>query len=158
MTKMSECIRGFCQLHSVRTHKGAELKIHRVSLDDFVLNMSREATPVYPKDACTILMMLNMTHGFTVLEVPPDLVASCAQCSLHARPLSGALLTPPLVHMCGTPWVVDGWMDVVEAEGQAGSGSGGLTLYLAEALGGTGKVLSFDTRLSATHQVLPGLM
>lgn len=91
---------------SVKTHTGALLKIHRVNLEDFVLNMPRSATPIYPKDACTILMMLNVSKGFNVLE--------------------------------------------------AGSGSGGLTLYLAGAVGGTadgGSIWSFDTRPSATDQV-----
>jgi tRNA (adenine57-N1/adenine58-N1)-methyltransferase len=86
---------------SVKTHKGALLRIHRVNLDDFVLNMPRSATPIYPKDACTILMMLNVSPGFRILE--------------------------------------------------AGSGSGGLTLYLARALAGSGAILSFDSRASATN-------
>jgi tRNA A58 N-methylase Trm61 len=58
-----ECIR------SVKTHAGATLKIHRVTLEDFVLNMARQGTPVYPKDACSILMMLNLDAGASVLEV-----------------------------------------------------------------------------------------
>ena len=89
--------------HSVKTHAGATLKIHRVNLEDFVLNMPREATPVYPKDASAMLMMLDISPGCTVLE--------------------------------------------------AGSGSGGMTLYLAAALGGTGAIWSFDNRPAATDQV-----
>ena len=50
------------------THKGAPLQIHRVNLEDFVLRMPRAATPIYPKDAMTILMMLSVSPGFTVLE------------------------------------------------------------------------------------------
>jgi hypothetical protein len=52
----------------VSTHKGAPLQIHRVNLEDFVLRMPRAATPIYPKDAMTILMMLSVSPGFTVLE------------------------------------------------------------------------------------------
>jgi hypothetical protein len=87
---------------SVKTHKGAKLRIHRLDLEEYVLGMKRAATPIYPKDACTILMMLNLSKDSTVLE--------------------------------------------------AGSGSGGLTLYLAGALAGTGTIWSFDTRLAATNQ------
>ena len=45
---------------SVKTLKGTRVRIHRVNLDDFVLNMPRSATPIYPKDACTILTTLNV--------------------------------------------------------------------------------------------------
>ena len=87
---------------SVKTHKGALLRVHRVTLDDYVLSMPRSATVVYPKDAACILMLLDLRPGARVLE--------------------------------------------------AGSGSGGLTLYLARALGGAGTILSFDSRATATHQ------
>ena len=38
-------------------------------MEEYVLAMKRAATPIYPKDACTILMMLDLSKGATVLEV-----------------------------------------------------------------------------------------
>ncbi len=63
------CARSCTCSRSAKTHAGAMLKVHRVTLEDFVLNMSRQGTPVYPKDACSILMMLNVEAGSSVLEV-----------------------------------------------------------------------------------------
>lgn len=80
----------------IATPQGESFTIHRPTLEDYVLNMPREATPTYPKDAATICFLLDLAPGMRVLE--------------------------------------------------AGSGSGGLTMYLARAVGPAGQVWSYEAR------------
>lgn len=80
----------------ISTAQGESFTIHRPTLEDYLLNMPREATPTYPKDASTICFLLDLAPGMKVLE--------------------------------------------------AGSGSGGLTMYLARAVGPMGQVLSYEAR------------
>lgn len=80
----------------IATPQGERFSIHRPTLEDYVLQMPREATPTYPKDAATICFLLDLAPGMQVLE--------------------------------------------------AGSGSGGLTLYLARAVGPRGQVWSYESR------------
>lgn len=80
----------------IATPQGERFSIHRPTLEDYVLQMPREATPTYPKDAATICFLLDLAPGMQVLE--------------------------------------------------AGSGSGGLTLYLARAVGPMGQVWSYEAR------------
>lgn len=80
----------------IATPQGELFSIHRPTLEDYVLNMPREATPTYPKDAATLCFLLDLAPGMRVLE--------------------------------------------------AGSGSGGLTLYLARTVGPTGQVWSYEAR------------
>jgi tRNA (adenine57-N1/adenine58-N1)-methyltransferase len=80
-------------LHST---KGSELIPMRPRLADYVLKMKRGATPVYPKDAGSILVWADVGPGMTVLE--------------------------------------------------AGTGSGGLTMVLARAVGASGRVVSVERR------------
>lgn len=84
----------------VNTPQGEPFTIHRPTLEDYLLDMPREATPTYPKDAATLCFLLDLAPGMRVLE--------------------------------------------------AGSGSGGLTLYLARAVGPSGQVWSYEAR--ARHQ------
>ncbi|MER3481806.1 MAG: SAM-dependent methyltransferase [Meiothermus sp.] len=81
---------------AVSTPQGERFTVHRPTLEDYLLNMPREATPTYPKDAMSIAFLLDLAPGMQVLE--------------------------------------------------AGSGSGGLTLYLARAVGPGGQVLSYESR------------
>lgn len=81
---------------AVSTAQGERFTVHGPTLEDYVLNMPREATPAYPKDAATMAFLLDLAPGMRVLE--------------------------------------------------AGSGSGGLTLYLARAVGPGGQVLSYESR------------
>jgi tRNA (adenine57-N1/adenine58-N1)-methyltransferase len=80
----------------IATPQGESFTIHRPTLEDYLLNMPREATPTYPKDAATLCFLLDLAPGMTVLE--------------------------------------------------AGSGSGGLTMYLARAVGPAGQVWSYEAR------------
>jgi len=80
----------------IATPQGESFTIHRPTLEDYVLDMPREATPTYPKDAATLCFLLDLAPGMQVLE--------------------------------------------------AGSGSGGLTMYLARAVGPLGRVWSYETR------------
>ncbi|GEM86290.1 tRNA (adenine(58)-N(1))-methyltransferase TrmI [Meiothermus granaticius NBRC 107808] len=81
---------------AVSTPQGERFTVHRPTLEDYLLQMPREATPTYPKDAATMAFLLDLAPGMWVLE--------------------------------------------------AGSGSGGLTLYLARAVGPAGQVWSYETR------------
>lgn len=80
----------------IHTQQGESFTLHRPTLEDYVLEMPREATPTYPKDASTICFLLDLAPGGRVLE--------------------------------------------------AGSGSGGLTLFLARAVGPGGQVWSYENR------------
>ena len=80
----------------VATPQGEPFTIHKPTLEDYVLEMPREATPTYPKDAATIIFLLDLAPGMRVLE--------------------------------------------------AGSGSGGLTLYLARAGWPPGPGLGYVSR------------
>ncbi len=80
----------------IHAGQGEAFTLHRPTLEDYVLQMPREATPAYPKDAATICFLLDLAPGQRVLE--------------------------------------------------AGSGSGGLTLFLARAVGPSGQVWSYETR------------
>jgi tRNA (adenine57-N1/adenine58-N1)-methyltransferase len=80
----------------IATPQGESFIIHRPTLEEYLLNMPREATPTYPKDAATICFLLDLAPGMRVLE--------------------------------------------------AGSGSGGLTMYLARAVGPAGQVWSYEAR------------
>lgn len=90
------------------TAQGEVFWIHRPSLEDYVLEMPRQATPTYPKDAATIAFMLDLAPGMRVLE--------------------------------------------------AGSGSGGLALYLARAVGPAGQVISTDLNPRHLHQAQHNLL
>lgn len=79
---------------TVATGQGEPYTLHRPTLEDWVLEMPREATPTYPKDAATMGFLLDLAPGMKVLE--------------------------------------------------AGSGSGGLALYLARAVGPGGQVWSIE--------------
>ena len=83
----------------IGTPQGELFWVHRPTLEDYVLEMPRQATPTYPKDASSMAFLLDLAPGMRVLE--------------------------------------------------AGSGSGGLTLFLARAVGPTGQVLS--TELNPRH-------
>nr|XP_054758554.1 tRNA (adenine(58)-N(1))-methyltransferase, mitochondrial-like [Lytechinus pictus] len=50
------------------TDIGIELLIRRPSLDEYVLYMKRHPTIAYPKDCCTMLMMIDAYPGDVVLE------------------------------------------------------------------------------------------
>nr|XP_057947029.1 tRNA (adenine(58)-N(1))-methyltransferase, mitochondrial isoform X2 [Doryrhamphus excisus] len=54
--------------HFQRTSRQVPLYIRRASLDDYVLNMKRGPAICYPKDASTMLMMMDVTEGDCVLE------------------------------------------------------------------------------------------
>ncbi len=81
---------------TIATQSGDVFSIHKPTLEQYVLNMRREATPTYPKDASAICMLLDLAPGQSVLE--------------------------------------------------AGSGSGGLTLFLSRAVGPSGKVVSVEAK------------
>eukprot|EP01134_Creolimax_fragrantissima_P004529 CFRG4529T1 len=81
-----------------KTHKGKELLVTRPTLEQYVeTGLKRCATPTYPKDAMTMMFMLDLAPGMRVLE--------------------------------------------------AGSGSGGLSLFLSRCVGESGKVVSVEKRL-----------
>ncbi|XP_054653388.1 tRNA (adenine(58)-N(1))-methyltransferase, mitochondrial [Dunckerocampus dactyliophorus] len=54
--------------HFHRTSRHVPIYIRRASLDDYVLNMKRGPAICYPKDASTMLMMMDITEGDCVLE------------------------------------------------------------------------------------------
>ncbi|KAE8289617.1 tRNA (adenine(58)-N(1))-methyltransferase, mitochondrial [Larimichthys crocea] len=52
----------------LKTGRGVPILIRRASLEDYVLFMKRGPAIAYPKDACTMLMMMDVTEGDCVLE------------------------------------------------------------------------------------------
>lgn len=52
----------------LKTSRGVSLFIRRASLEDYVLFMKRGPAISYPKDAVTMLMMMDVTEGDCVLE------------------------------------------------------------------------------------------
>uniref|UniRef100_A0A1A8ENN7 tRNA (adenine(58)-N(1))-methyltransferase n=2 Tax=Nothobranchius korthausae TaxID=1143690 RepID=A0A1A8ENN7_9TELE len=52
----------------LKTNKGVPIFFHRPSLEDYVLNMKRGPVIAYPKDAATMLLMMDVTEGDCVLE------------------------------------------------------------------------------------------
>ncbi|XP_013856543.1 tRNA (adenine(58)-N(1))-methyltransferase, mitochondrial [Austrofundulus limnaeus] len=51
-----------------KTNKGFPIFIRRASLEDYVLHMKRGPEIIYPKDAATMLMMMDVMEGDCVLE------------------------------------------------------------------------------------------
>ncbi|CAO3630777.1 unnamed protein product [Cunninghamella echinulata] len=74
---------------------------HFPTLEEYVVNVPRACTPIYPKDACTIVQLLDAAPGHHILE--------------------------------------------------AGTGNGSLTLHLARAVSGDGKIDTVDMR--ETHSL-----
>ncbi|KAK5857074.1 hypothetical protein PBY51_010341 [Eleginops maclovinus] len=52
----------------LKTSRGTPILIRRPSLEDYVLHMKRGPAIAYPKDAATMLMMMDVTEGDRVLE------------------------------------------------------------------------------------------
>uniref|UniRef100_A0A3Q1FDT0 tRNA (adenine(58)-N(1))-methyltransferase n=1 Tax=Acanthochromis polyacanthus TaxID=80966 RepID=A0A3Q1FDT0_9TELE len=52
----------------LKTSRGVPIFIRRASLEDYVLYMKRGPAIAYPKDATTMLMMMDVTEGDCVLE------------------------------------------------------------------------------------------
>ncbi|XP_037603256.1 tRNA (adenine(58)-N(1))-methyltransferase, mitochondrial isoform X4 [Sebastes umbrosus] len=52
----------------LKTGRGVRLLVRRASLEDYVLLMKRGPAIAYPKDAGTMLMMMDVTEGDRVLE------------------------------------------------------------------------------------------
>ncbi|KAI8582603.1 hypothetical protein K450DRAFT_226060 [Umbelopsis ramanniana AG] len=53
----------------INTHNGSTtLTAHFPTLDDYILNVKRACTPIYPKDASTIVRFLDLDPGAHVLE------------------------------------------------------------------------------------------
>ncbi|XP_029900183.1 tRNA (adenine(58)-N(1))-methyltransferase, mitochondrial [Myripristis murdjan] len=52
----------------LRTHLGMAILVRRASLEDYVLYMKRGPAIAYPKDASSMLMMMDITEGDIVLE------------------------------------------------------------------------------------------
>uniref|UniRef100_A0A3Q3QUE3 tRNA (adenine(58)-N(1))-methyltransferase n=2 Tax=Monopterus albus TaxID=43700 RepID=A0A3Q3QUE3_MONAL len=52
----------------LKTNGGVPIFIHRASLEDYVLHMKRGPAIAYPKDACTMLLLMDITEGDHVLE------------------------------------------------------------------------------------------
>ncbi|XP_028994588.1 tRNA (adenine(58)-N(1))-methyltransferase, mitochondrial isoform X2 [Betta splendens] len=52
----------------LKTSRGFPILIRRASLEDYVLFMKRGPAIVYPKDAATMLLMMDVTEGDFVLE------------------------------------------------------------------------------------------
>ncbi|KAI8136721.1 S-adenosyl-L-methionine-dependent methyltransferase [Fennellomyces sp. T-0311] len=54
---------------TIRTHNGATgFMIHKPTLDEYVVNVPRSCTPIYPKDASAIVQMLDIEPGHQILE------------------------------------------------------------------------------------------
>ncbi|XP_068608468.1 tRNA (adenine(58)-N(1))-methyltransferase, mitochondrial [Brachionichthys hirsutus] len=53
---------------SLKTSQGVPILVRRASLEDYVLYMRRGAAITLPKDACAMLMMMDVTEGDRVLE------------------------------------------------------------------------------------------
>ncbi|XP_062296649.1 tRNA (adenine(58)-N(1))-methyltransferase, mitochondrial isoform X1 [Scomber scombrus] len=53
---------------SMKTSRGSAIFIRRPSLDEYVLYMRRGPAIAYPKDAATMMMMMDITEGDCVLE------------------------------------------------------------------------------------------
>ncbi|KAJ1818208.1 hypothetical protein LPJ60_004446 [Coemansia sp. RSA 2675] len=47
---------------------GGQFMIHQPTLEEYVLHCTRQCTPIYPKDASTIISMLDITAGDKILE------------------------------------------------------------------------------------------
>ncbi|XP_061824439.1 tRNA (adenine(58)-N(1))-methyltransferase, mitochondrial isoform X1 [Nerophis lumbriciformis] len=54
--------------HFQKSNRGFPIFIRRASLDEYVLSMKRGPAICYPKDANTMLMMMDVTEGDCVLE------------------------------------------------------------------------------------------
>ncbi|XP_056915013.1 tRNA (adenine(58)-N(1))-methyltransferase, mitochondrial isoform X2 [Takifugu flavidus] len=52
----------------LKTGRGVSILVRRASLEDYVLLMRRGPAIAYPKDAATMLMMMDVTEGDCVLE------------------------------------------------------------------------------------------
>ncbi|KAM6912788.1 tRNA (adenine(58)-N(1))-methyltransferase, mitochondrial [Xenentodon cancila] len=52
----------------LKTGRGVPILIRRASLEDYVLHMKRGPVIAYPKDAVTMLLMMDVTEGDCVLE------------------------------------------------------------------------------------------
>lgn len=52
----------------IKTSRGAPILIRRASLEDYVLFMKRGPAIAYPKDAASMLVMMDVTNGDCVLE------------------------------------------------------------------------------------------
>eukprot|EP00960_Hanusia_phi_P029207 747833-Hanusia_phi.AAC.3 len=52
----------------VSTAKGKMLLASCMTLEEYVLTMPRSATPIYPKDAATIVMLADLENGARVIE------------------------------------------------------------------------------------------
>ncbi|KAG0172542.1 hypothetical protein DFQ30_010278 [Apophysomyces sp. BC1015] len=53
----------------IRTHNdAAAYMVHFPTLDEYVLNVPRSCTPIYPKDASTIVQFLDIEPGQQILE------------------------------------------------------------------------------------------
>lgn len=52
----------------VHTQKDEPLWVSRAKLEHYILNMRRATTPTYPKDAVTMVMMMDLLPGMRVLE------------------------------------------------------------------------------------------
>ncbi|EKX52374.1 hypothetical protein GUITHDRAFT_102275 [Guillardia theta CCMP2712] len=52
----------------VHTHRGKSLLACPLTLEEYVLNMPRSATPIYPKDAAAIVMLADLENGMRVIE------------------------------------------------------------------------------------------
>ncbi|KAI8088860.1 S-adenosyl-L-methionine-dependent methyltransferase [Halteromyces radiatus] len=53
----------------IKTHNDSTgYMAHFPTLDEYVVNVPRACTPIYPKDACTIVQLLDVAPGHRILE------------------------------------------------------------------------------------------